>query len=652
MGVRGLTTFINRNENLYMDRYVIPQNSVLILDGESVAANIYLQNLKIRNTYFGGDYEIYASAVIKFFNMLFDCKITPYVVCSGATELRKVDTLTQRMIARINRIMQLDCRTEVNEPIYPLFIGEVFRDTLKKLNVKIVVCDFEADLEAASIAKELDVPVLSLDSDFYIFDIKYIPFSLGLQEDRIPNLYVHTNRRSQNEDTKFNLSCKIFNREKFLIRTGLKQEMLPILTLFLGNDFIEREKEIRRLLRHLKINSISSDFIANIINWLKNQNGSEAVDRLLHFYGKEDQTVLKAKIKETIQGYTCQKSKYLKYLNNINVAEGNNITDSSQYLSQIPKLFIENYRRGFYQHNFIEILLNHRYYPKPLVENINKEHSYKKSYDIISALHKILTDSSSDNFIIFIRIGTDVCQEIVPPYTKDLPSFENIQKMCLEDRVNVLFDILQIDKAFIKNCLDLFDDSWKILLITLKYLSRVSDVPSSFTYALILCKIIITYIDSNLGQIRFKDELYHHFQRPKRYVYKDIRVKTFEHISNSINEISIEDSVIVLETLLPLFWMDEELKFNSRLFDTNLLHLMSEFQATLLHINFLNTLLNLPYHKCLVQEFYNGTFIYKLTNNLNRRNLDFVPFLLRNSPTIFNCFDFVIKIVKDNINLV
>lgn len=66
MGVRGLTTFINRNENYYMDNYVLPPNSVLVLDGESVAANIFTQYLRVRNTFFGGDYEIYADAIINF----------------------------------------------------------------------------------------------------------------------------------------------------------------------------------------------------------------------------------------------------------------------------------------------------------------------------------------------------------------------------------------------------------------------------------------------------------------------------------------------------------------------------------------------------------------------------------------------------------
>lgn len=649
MGVRGLTTFINRNENLYLDRYVIPQNSILVLDGESVAANIYVQNVRVRNTFFGGDYEIYADAVEKFFKMLFDCKITPYVVCSGATESRKVDTLMDRMRARINRIMQLDGRTEVDEPIYPLFIGEVFRDTLKKLNVKMVICDFEADLEAANIAKELNVPVLSLDSDFYIFDVKYIPFSLQ-HEQKIPNLFVKVNRKPHCKEPELLLTCKIFNRENFLNRSGLSKEMLPILTLFLGNDFIERVKDIRRLFKHLNINSPSRDFVGNIINWLRNHDAEKVVQLLLSFFGKDEQVVLHAKIQETIKGYTCGKSKYLQYLKN-EVIE-NKCGYSDEYVRKFPKEFLDKYRRGLYQHNFVEILLNHRYYPKPLVENLNKEHSYKKSYEIISALHKILTNSSSENFVVFARRGIDVYQEVVSAYERELPTYEHIQEMDIDTRKNLFLNILQIDKTFDKDCLDLFEDSWKIMIITLKYLSNVSELTLTFIYALVLCKIIITYVDSKLGQIRSNDELYRCFPQPRRNSDKGVRKKTFHNLSECTSEISKDDSIVVLDSVLSFFWMDNELKYNSRLFDRNLLHLMSEFQATLLHVNFLNALLNLPYQKCFVHNLFNGTFIYKLTNELNRKDLSFVPFLLRKAPTILNCFDFVLNILKDNMNFV
>lgn len=647
MGVRGLTTYINYNEMFYLDNYTIPPNSILLLDGESVAANIYVQHLEVRNTIFGGDYEIYADAIIKFFNMLFDCKIVPYVVCSGATEARKVDTLMERMRARNNRIIEANSRTEVYEPIFPLFIGEVFRNVLKTLNVKMVVCDFEADLEVANIAKELNAPVLSLDSDFYIFDVKYIPFTLD-RVTKVKNLQIRVDRKSQGTEQERLLTCKIFNRDNFLRRTGLSKEMLAVLTVFLGNDFIERVKDIPKLFRHLNIRSRSRDFVGNIIGWLKNQNSKKALEALLSFYAKDEQKNLSAKIDQTIKGYTCGESKYLKYFEE-NVNKQTKNEDSDEYLNLFPKEFLDRFRRGLYQHNFIEILLNHRYYPKPLVENIKKEHSYKKSFEIISALHKILTNSS-EKFVVFSRVGADICEEIVPPYKKELPSFESIQEMEVEARKNLLLAIVKIDRDFVENCLDLFDDSWKILLITLKFLSSVSDVTWNFIYSLVLCKIIITYVDFKLGQIRSKEELYYQFPKPRKSFYGNIREKKkVQNLSDSTKDITIEHSINALDSVMPFFQMKNEQKYNNKLFDRNLLHLMSEFQASLLHINFLNTLLNTPFENCRVWHCYNGTFIYNLANDLNSWNLDFVSFLLRQSPSIVNCFDFVIHNIKHNI---
>lgn len=54
---------------------------------------------------------------------------------------------------------------------------QTFWGAIESLGIMHVQCDFEADNEIAAIARQLKCPVLSYDSDFYIYDVLYIPFS-------------------------------------------------------------------------------------------------------------------------------------------------------------------------------------------------------------------------------------------------------------------------------------------------------------------------------------------------------------------------------------------------------------------------------------------------------------------------------------------
>lgn len=159
MGVRGLTTYIQQNRQ-YLVNYELPHNSILMLDGDSVAANIFLQCLD-KKSCFGGDYEIYAKGIVNFFTMLLDCKVTPYVLLDGAVEKRKFKTILNRMEERVKNSLKLNCTNEEKHAIYPLFLWPVFKDVLQKMSIPMVICDYECDGEVANIAKQLNSPVLS-----------------------------------------------------------------------------------------------------------------------------------------------------------------------------------------------------------------------------------------------------------------------------------------------------------------------------------------------------------------------------------------------------------------------------------------------------------------------------------------------------------
>lgn len=306
------------------------------------------------------------------------------------------------------------------------------------------------------------------------------------------------------------LTSPIPNREMFLKRTRLTSEKLPILSIYLGNDCIGRVSDVPQFVKYLKLRH--GNFVISIINWLAVNSVNEAVKKMLDYF--EDESAkkrLKTLIDEMINQYTCKESPYLKYfkpfLSTKHKETDDNDSESSLYWKNVSEMFIDKYRKGFYHHHSLDILFYNKYYPKPLVENINKNHSYKLTFPIISAVYNILTDNSTNDLLIYVRVGKDISEQIIPKCKMELPNYEQLQEMNNQDKLLYFFKIIDIENEFLKNCLELFPESWHLLLITLKYMSKVTHIEWSLIYVLVISKIILSYVDGKLGHIRSWKEL-------------------------------------------------------------------------------------------------------------------------------------------------
>ena len=231
MGVFTLTTFMVNNPQLFCDYKL--RNRKLVIDGNNLY-NIMFYDSNIDYQH-GGDYLQYSMYVADFFNKLKLCGLEPYVVFDGGHDTDDIK-LQRRMEKSRERIA--DIRSNIHGPrekqkkIIPLLTYEAYRQTIAALKIPFVVCDFEADHEAAVLANDLDCPVLSFDSDFYIFPIKagYIPFhSLDL------------NSIEQDQMGHF-LKCKIYTTHaltSYFPRLG--NGALLLLATLLGNDFVTKD---------------------------------------------------------------------------------------------------------------------------------------------------------------------------------------------------------------------------------------------------------------------------------------------------------------------------------------------------------------------------------------------------------------------------
>lgn len=101
------------------------------------------------------------SHVLPFFSPLWIEGIDP----SG----KKFDTLCQRLQCKIKDADGLSQGRR--KCVLPILIRDVFVQVLSERGVPLVQCPFEADREIACLAHQWNCPVLTNDSDFFIFDL-------------------------------------------------------------------------------------------------------------------------------------------------------------------------------------------------------------------------------------------------------------------------------------------------------------------------------------------------------------------------------------------------------------------------------------------------------------------------------------------------
>lgn len=186
----------------------------------------------------GGEYAAFEELIEKFIAALRTCGVSPYVVLDGGSDVtnKKLETLRQRAADRIRRAHQAAVEGRQNH-ILPQLVKLVFKQTLARLEVPLAQCSEEADREIAALANEWRCPVLSNDSDFYVYDL-----SAGL----LPIAHFRWEAMEQSGSQSY-IPCKKYNTSSFCIFFGIQRQFLPTLAALAGNDYVNlrRESSIR-----------------------------------------------------------------------------------------------------------------------------------------------------------------------------------------------------------------------------------------------------------------------------------------------------------------------------------------------------------------------------------------------------------------------
>ncbi|XP_066253927.1 protein asteroid-like [Euwallacea similis] len=693
MGIRGLTTFINNRAHLYLKEYELHDCNVVI-DGNSLASNLYKWHCK-SNDCFGGDYDKFAHVIQDFFTVLSQCNITPYVILDGGYERRKLNTVLSRMKNKIHAAASLNPVTEGSNSVFPLFLREVFVDVVLKLGLKVARCEFEGDMQISAIAKTLGCPVISYDSDFYVFGCLYIPFTTV---DIVPKKA----KVKPPEKPYSYLSSKIYHIEEFLqVYGGLDRSNLPLLAVLLGNDYVNGSifSPFFKNLKMQKCSNSQSDQqkrIKSIIVWLQNEDVESAIQKVLsRFKGPQRKHILK-KIQRAMEGYNQVSPDLLKYLNieplqqnrptevdfsnfaisdDVNVAEEDNpeeiedeaLSDCSGSISEVDELNIETqidnepeymlpatfqnkYRMCEYPACFMDIVTLRKYYCVPQVEDNTLKDSHTISLEILKHIFKILCPNSTRSLTLAFRIGKRRIQfASLHGFMEKLPSLEDIRSFSEENRKLLLFKLLSIDNKF-SVIFNSFPVEWHLFLISMKYAfdNNTGNFDNALLYACVLCFIILNFIDPKIGFYRVSKTFDKKFCQTLTEMKSEnipLEFTTFDNLDKS-------SCLMFMDKMISFFQMDSKLKMNYRLFDRTLVHSLSQIQSVFLHVKYLNALLDNPFPTLEIHKIFDGTFIYNVISNFRKRKniIEYLELFLKNCPSVLSAIKQTMNVVSSSIN--
>ncbi|KAM6995245.1 LOW QUALITY PROTEIN: single-strand DNA endonuclease ASTE1-like [Tautogolabrus adspersus] len=274
MGVQCLTTLIETNPKIYRD--VQFRKSRLVIDGCNFLYLLYFDSGL--DWIHCGEYAAFEELIERFVKALKDCGISPYVLLDGGTDLtaKKDDTIRLRKMDRIKKAHQAveGTRQAVNGiqkvhqdtqegKVLPQMASLVFRQTLARLEVPMAQCYAEADQEITALAKEWKCPVLSNDSDFFIFDL---PGGL------LPISHFHWEAVGSIGSQSY-IPSKIYYSSSFCIVFEIERQLLPAFAALAGNDYVKLQR-LNAFIRWAQfapaVNGKSPQRLKGLLCWLKN----------------------------------------------------------------------------------------------------------------------------------------------------------------------------------------------------------------------------------------------------------------------------------------------------------------------------------------------------------------------------------------------
>lgn len=424
MGVQGLKTYIESSDRDYLRSWAF-RDKRLIIDGCNLYYLLYFDcNLDQMH---GGDYDAFEELITQFFENLAACDISPYVVLDGGADHtdKKFDTDMKRKQQKINEAYALSMGRRGR--VLPSLIKNVLRQLLHKLKVPVVQCLEEADWEIAALAKEWNCPVLSNDSDFYIFNLRGGVLPITHFEWKKVGVDKRTNKKI--------IQAKHFTLKKFCESFKMNADLLPIFASILGNDYVKLQNIKYPIWEEYSVTSMENACIDGMLNWLSQFQGpEEAISALLKFTDNEEKVIVQNALWKGIKEYKLISGSLAQFFDS-KVLPQSALTGPLQVL---PKWTLRPLLEGRMGSSVIDVLVHQRVSLKPQVENFQLPCSSEISRPIRQVIYGLLLlggKQTANKQVLAVKAVTGTSKRYVEEYGRQHITLSNQKVEAIQTKV-------------------------------------------------------------------------------------------------------------------------------------------------------------------------------------------------------------------------
>ena len=473
MGIRSLTKFVDTHYARWERGRRV--QGTLVVDG-----NCILHSLHIMEWSNGGQYREFRNAVCRFYSKLLESGITPIVVFDGVDETQKIDTLLGRKQEWVNTIHKRITDNASRQPkshgrILPPLSSEVYRMALYGLDIQFYVADAEADVVTARLANYYGCPVLSQDSDFYVF--------------RLVGGFIHFDRFYWNSRV---VTADVYHRDQFTAQLCLRDKSLfCVIPAIVGNDFMV---------------PCTSGFVSRVVCSLSNTGSAGSRIRaicmhLSHFSSVREFTELSFGGKKLEP--RCQKAlEWYEVPDNLSCEELVSSTNLRHHNGdRFPEWLVRLFHLGRLPSSPMDAAISSQAIFRVVADNFQRESSVLAGQPIRRHMYALL---EVETVVEVVRCGLTMTG--VKTTRRELSgvfrgvTVASIESLGHQVRQSLFYEILECDKLNLK--LSGSYQDWRFAAATVSYWAKTACPPEHLVSALLLCFMLCCLPDAKFNSLR------------------------------------------------------------------------------------------------------------------------------------------------------
>ena len=455
----------------------------LVIDGNQLCHKLYYSSLregKKTGWVYGSQYPEFRATLVRFFQALKDAKVTPTVVFDGILHLNEKKEVVLERHKQNARVYdrQRTSSTPVSHIGLPPLVYQAFNAILQELGVTQLVADGDGDVAIAHTANTLNCPVLSEDSDFYMFNI--------------PRGYIHLDTFMRELDKPpRQIRTWVFHISDFIKQFGLPTDnsLHLVIPAIKGCDYLRRLPEVDEC---IPLCTADDNRMKRLITYLKQFKSFEGfLASMPQVNGAHE------KLRENYD-------KAVKLYGNTAVGDSNTLVVGHS----LPQWLADRYHCG----NIIHYLLQARLlgYQLPASSATSKL-LRQYAYGILGA-PSVKEYPACDGTVK--EVSVEAMDSIQRDPSQLLPKLAEVEILSLESRKQLMCQMLACNNGVIET----LEEKWKLVIASVIFWATVEPRTEGLLKALIGCFVLCS--SQSVERLR---EIHFQIRRHEREIHGQIR---------------------------------------------------------------------------------------------------------------------------------